>query len=79
VVGGQAYQQYRRDLEEEGEVMGRFMRSLKSHLGSDLGTYINSRRYTLTDLVSVMLKEASTLMYAVKASGKNSMNIRCVP
>jgi hypothetical chaperone protein len=57
VVGGQAYQQYRRDLEEEGEAMGRFMRSLKSHLGSDLGTYIYSRRYTLTDLISVMLKE----------------------
>jgi len=57
LVGGQAYQQYRRDLEEEGEAMGRFMRSLKSHLGSDLGTYIHSKRYTLTDLISVILKE----------------------
>jgi len=56
-VGGQAYQQYRGDLEEEGEAMGRFMRSLKSHLGSDLGTYIHSRRYSLTDLISVILKE----------------------
>ena len=37
--------------------MGRFVRSLKSHLGSDLGTYIHSKRYTLTDLISVILKE----------------------
>jgi molecular chaperone DnaK (HSP70) len=50
LVGGQAYRQYRDDLEEEGEAMGRFIRSLKSHLGSDLGTYIHSKRYTLTDL-----------------------------
>ena len=57
VVGGEAYQQYRRDLEEEGEAMGRFMRSLKSHLGTDLVTYINSRRFNLTDLISIMLKE----------------------
>ena len=42
LVGGEAYQQYRRDLEEEGEPMGRFMRSLKSHLGTDLGTYLHS-------------------------------------
>jgi len=56
-VGGEAYQHYRRDLEEEGEAMGRFMRSLKSHLGSDLATYINSKRFSLTDLISIMLKE----------------------
>ncbi len=57
LVGGEAYQQYRHDIEEEGEATGRFMRSLKSHLGSDLATYIHSKRYTLTDLISVMLKE----------------------
>lgn len=57
LVGGEAYRQYRRDLEEEGEPMGRFMRSLKSHLGTDLGTYINSKHYTLADLVSVILRE----------------------
>src|ERR1700733_6479268 len=34
LVGGEAYQHYRRDIEEDGEPMGRFMRSLKSHLGS---------------------------------------------
>lgn len=57
LVGGEAYQQYRRDLEEEGEATGRFMRSLKSHLGSDLATYIHSKRFTLTDLISVILRE----------------------
>ena len=57
LVGGEAYRQYRDDLEEEGEAMGRFVRSLKSHLGSDLATYIHSKRYTLTDLISVMLRE----------------------
>lgn len=57
LVGGEAYQQYRRDLEEEGEPMGRFMRSLKSHLGTDLGTYLHSRHYTLADLISVILRE----------------------
>jgi hypothetical chaperone protein len=57
LVGGEAYQQYRSDLEEEGEGTGRFMRSLKSHLGSDLATYIHSKRYTLTDLISVILRE----------------------
>lgn len=57
LVGGEAYLHYRRDIEEEGEPKGRFMRSLKSHLGSDLGTYIHSRRYTLADLISVILRE----------------------
>jgi len=57
VVGGEAYQQYRRDLEEEGEPTGRFMRSLKSHLGGDLVTYIRSKRHTLADLITVILKE----------------------
>ena len=37
--------------------MGRFMRSLKSHLGSDLGTYLHSKHYTLADLISVILRE----------------------
>ena len=57
LVGGEAYQRYRRDIEEEGEPKGRFMRSLKSHLGSDLGTYIHSKRYTLADLITVILRE----------------------
>lgn len=57
LVGGEAYQQYRRDIEEDGQPMGRFMRSLKSHLGSDLGTYIHSKRYTLADLIGVILRE----------------------
>jgi hypothetical chaperone protein len=57
LVGGEAYERYRRDIEEEGEPMGRFMRSLKSHLGSDLGTYLHSKRYTLADLIGVILRE----------------------
>jgi hypothetical chaperone protein len=57
LVGGEAYQHYRRDIEEEGEPKGRFMRSLKSHLGSDLGTYIHSKHYTLAELISVILRE----------------------
>jgi hypothetical chaperone protein len=57
VVGGDAYQHYRRDIENEGAVSGRFMRSLKSHLGSDLETYIHNKRYTLVDLIGVILRE----------------------
>lgn len=57
LVGGESYQQYRLDLEEEGEPAGRFMRSLKSHLGSDLGTYLHGKHYHLADLISVILKE----------------------
>jgi len=57
LVGGEAYRQYRRDIEEDGQPMGRFMRSLKSHLGSDLGTYLHSQHYTLADLISVILRE----------------------
>ena len=57
LVGGEAYEQYRRDIEEDGAPMGRFMRSLKSHLGSDLGTYLHSKRYSLADLIGVILRE----------------------
>ena len=33
------------------------MRSLKSHLGSDLITYIHSRRYSLAEVIGVILSE----------------------
>ena len=51
--------------------MGRFMRSLKSHLGSDLGTYLHSKHYTLADLISVILREMKRRAEAHFGSGNH--------